>query len=139
MTLKDFEKELGVKVLATWGTFIKPANYGKFTDIKVRVSSGDELLIVEVNWEHDEKCFNKYADFTGEYSTSVMLDETDIFTPGCFAQFKIHRKRRTFKIGLVGENFNDFDYLGFRNLKYGVELFFENRQAIGCFREYSDV
>jgi|688.fasta_scaffold849520_2 hypothetical protein len=139
MTLKDFEKELRVKVLATWGTVIKPANYGKFTDIKVRVSSGDELFIVEVNWEHDEKCFNKYADFTGEYSTDVMLDETDIYASGCFAQFKIHRKRRTFEIGLVGEHFNDFEYLGFKNLKYGVQLYFENRQALGSFREFSDV
>lgn len=135
MTLKDFENEFGVKVLATWGTFIKPANYGKFTDIKVRVSSGDELLIVEVNWEHDEKCFNKYADFKGEYSTDV-LDETDIYAPGCFAKFKIHSKWRTFEIGLAGENFNHFEYLGFKNLKYGVELYFQNRQA--GLREYSD-
>ena len=109
-TLVDFESEFGVR----------PFSEGIETTKRVYVSPSEELMKLVFEWDADGDCSNKYVKLDSLGYSS--WDEEKQFFRYKFENGDI------IVVGLIGNN-SSWDYLGFSNLKYGIELSFHNRET----------
>ena len=108
-TLADFESQYGIRLFSE----------GVDCDCRVYVSPSEELLQLVFEWSANEDCTNKYVESAGMDCESFP-EETQ------FYRYEFENGE-LMAVGLIG-NSSALEYLGFCNLKYGIELSFSNRE-----------
>jgi len=109
-TLADFESQYGIRLFSEGVDCV---------NCRVYVSPSEELLQLVFEWSANEDCTNKYVESAGMGCKSFP-EETQ------FYRYEFENGE-LMTVGLIG-NSSAWEYLGFCNLKYGIELSFSNRE-----------
>ena len=115
-TLADFVSKYGVRPFADNIDCVHMRAY---------VSPSEELLQLVFEWSSNIDCSNKYVKADGMgYSSPSYDEDTQSYLGKQFYRYEFENEE-IFTVGLIGDN-SDWEYLGFSNLKYGIELSFSN-------------
>ena len=116
-TLADFESQYGIRLFSEGVDCV---------DCRAYVSPSEELLRLVFEWSANEDCTNKYVESAGMTFESFP-EETHSY----HYEFE---NGELMTVGLIGDS-SAWEYLGFCNLKYGIELSFFNGE-IGDMQMY---